>query len=102
MADTKYQGWTNYPTWNVKLWIDNDEGNHIYFGEIAKAVAEETKPKSEHWTIEESRRFRLADMLKAEIGSPELDGMPGDLVGWALEQVNWHEIAASMLEDLEN
>ncbi len=22
---TKYNGWTNYETWNFKLWADNDE-----------------------------------------------------------------------------
>ena len=26
LTDTEYNGWTNYKTWNVALWINNDEG----------------------------------------------------------------------------
>ena len=26
IQDTKFNGWTNYETWNVALWIGNDEG----------------------------------------------------------------------------
>ena len=26
LMDTTYNGWTNYETWNVALWLGNDEG----------------------------------------------------------------------------
>ena len=26
LTDQSYNGWTNYETWNVALWIGNDEG----------------------------------------------------------------------------
>ena len=26
LTNTEYNGWTNYETWNVALWIQNDEG----------------------------------------------------------------------------
>ena len=28
VLDTSYNGWENYETWNVALWINNDIGYH--------------------------------------------------------------------------
>jgi len=36
MTNTDYNGWTNYETWNVSLWIQNDE----FLYNTAKACVE--------------------------------------------------------------
>lgn len=33
LTDRTYNGWTNYETWNVVLWIENDEGIYNYIQE---------------------------------------------------------------------
>jgi len=32
--DKGYNGWTNYETWNVALWLQNDEGLYALAGEL--------------------------------------------------------------------
>lgn len=32
MTDTTYEGWKNYATWNVALWLNNEYG--IYVGAV--------------------------------------------------------------------
>lgn len=100
--DTRYNGWTNYETWNVKLWLDNDEGSYHYWQERAE-YWNEHESTSTHWTQEQSARFNLADELEQEVkdAAPEMGaGMYADLLGAALSEVDWHEIAGAMLDDL--
>ena len=84
---TTYNGWTNYETWNVKLWLDNDEGTY----DEVRAMA---------------RRSRSAYDLGQELREFVLDGMPdlgasmyADILGAALRDVNWQEIAEAYRED---
>lgn len=99
MADKTYNGWTNYETWVVNLWMDNDPGDQEFFRETAKEIYDESAAKA--WlTREEVARHRFADWLKEHYDEniPEMPGVYGDLLGGALGEVNWHEIARHYID----
>ena len=47
VKDTRYNGWTNYETWNVALWLGNDQGSgviqqglqHLQGGSVDQCIA---------------------------------------------------------------
>ena len=84
----EYNGYTNYQTWNVQLWIDNDQGTYNLVRETAQDLE---KPS------------RVADWLKdfIEESNPLADdaSMFSDLMGHALACVDWYEIAENVLEE---
>lgn len=104
--EKRYNGWTNYETWVTALWLDNDERSQNYWREIAgeckRAAPQADQVERGIWTIEEAARFMLADRLKDEIeeGSPiQEPSLYSDLLGAALQEVNWSEIADNLLSD---
>lgn len=101
---TKYNGWTNYETWAVNLWLTNDEGSDSYWRERAQ----DCYGDAEHDGVldrDEVARIALADALRDEIeeGNP-LDGDAGlylDLLTAAIGEVNWYEIAGAFMDSVE-
>jgi hypothetical protein len=88
-----YNGWTNYPTWAVNLWLANDQGLQSFVVESLSECAGET------------RRIDSADWLKGFVrGYMESDeaSMASDLLGYALDCVDWYEIATSWLEQIDD
>lgn len=85
-----YEGWKNYETWCVKLWIDNEQGAYEYWREQTREVGADGAST-------------LARQLKGEFEdmAPELDGMWADLMSAALSEVDWYEIAEAMIGDEE-
>lgn len=102
MTETaKYNGWTNYETWAVKLWLDNEEPAYRYWLERTTEHFNNAKADN-YFTHKERATISLADELKDQITEtdrPELQGVYADLLGAALSEVNWYEIAKAMIED---
>ncbi len=88
--DTTYNGWKNYPTWAVNLWLSNDEGtyNHVA-GTIAECQGE-------------TRRIDAADWLRDYVRSntePDEATLAADLLGYALDNVDWYELADTWIAE---
>ncbi len=90
-----YNGWTNYETWNAKLWMDNDQGEQEYWDEAADACL------TEHDGDALEAEDQLATLLEDyhEEYMPQCHGMYADILSAAIGDINWHEIAASLLVD---
>ena len=103
--DKRYNGWTNYETWLIKLWIDNDEGSYLYWKEIAQD-AYDNPAVNQYMELDRRRVHVLVERLKDEHeercqeASGE-NGFVADLLNAALCEVNWYEIAESLLEDVD-
>lgn len=98
MSETKtYNGWSNYETWVVNLWIDNEEGSYRYWTDIAFDISSPDSP--EYIADPNHRAYSLAQRLKDEHedAMPELQGVWADLLNAAFQETDWHEIAANLL-----
>lgn len=95
MTDEKFNGWANYPTWCINMWLENDEG---IYSETASRVA------MVHDDEDNTYRSEVANVLQnlVEELSPDLgSSFPADLIGWVMSHVDWYEIADGVCERAE-
>ena len=94
MQKLEYNGWTNYETWNFKLWADNNERTY-------KKVQKLVKDIKQNCFDESLEPLNLADELRtlAEDEAPELKtSFYSDVINASIKEVNYLEIAKSYLE----
>jgi len=88
----KYEGWTNWETWNLRLWIENKENNYRHI----KAKAE-ILPLGEFITFLETWATTQWDSRMATSNA----GFVSDFINHSFGRVNWTEIAKAYKEELE-
>jgi len=104
MTDTSYNGWTNYETWVVNLWIDNDQGAHETMREWAQECMQDAIDKGcDADSARNDAACELGQRIEQwhDVCVPENQGVFSDLLTRALGQVNWYEIAEHYIDDLE-
>jgi hypothetical protein len=89
MTDEKYNGFTNYETWAVNLWIMNDEGLYQYW-------EEETQDAPDVTTLADTLNEWLKDNNPVDTA-----GLYSDLLNSAISSVNCHEIAGLLWADFK-
>jgi hypothetical protein len=104
MKDERYNGWTNYETWLVSLWSDNDETSYRRRKRLAQDTWNDAEADSV-FTREERATIDLAESLQSETEhtNPMKNNASlwADLMGAALAEVNWYEIAEHLIQEVE-
>lgn len=111
VASEDYNGWVNYETWAVKLWLDNDEKTyrrvHSHAMACCKVAAKKGYPQQQGerpWTGQDSARLHFMQWLKEqhEQETPDLGAsMYADLLGAAQQEICWMDIADNILGDMD-
>lgn len=104
-----YNGWSNYETRCVALWIDNTEGAQREWDRRAQELLD--SPGDPHgwlergvFTRQQVATTELEDEIKASIEemAPDLGAsMFSDLLSAALSSVSWREIAEHYIDGKE-
>lgn len=99
MSET-YNGYTNYETWVVNLWIDN---GYDSAEECREKAAQAVRNATEEFCPQGAAIMALADELKEQHESHmqlgcTVPGVFGDLLNGAMSSVNWREIAAIYID----
>jgi hypothetical protein len=94
-----YSGWSNYDTWNFKLWLDNSQASQeMIFNFVKNAIVFNKK------SADAIHKIRTLLEQYALENAPELpNGFYSDVLSASIRSVNYYQIADAYYYDyLEN
>ena len=104
-----YNGYSNYETWAVQLWIDNTESKSAYWRRLAEEVYNHQASEQVHFSKIEDATYILAEKLKEKhndqmeriLNDANVTGTVwADLLNASVCAVNFHEIAKNLMESV--
>jgi len=98
-TENAYNGWSNYETWNFKLWLDNERSTQeMVFNFVKNAIVFNKK------SSDAIHKIRTLLEEYAEQNAPKLEnGFYSDILSASIRSVNFYQIAdAYFFEYLEN
>ena len=122
MKDTKYNGWTNYQTWNFKTWMENDQNDYrTILSKVEKALKEFEKEKDDlnkfyYGSPTDKGLMKWQKNLKCRKASTILENYAwewvenvvsskasfvNDVLRYAINGINFYEIAEDIVDRVE-
>lgn len=102
-----FNGFRNYATWTVALWLGNDQSSYERWREEARKLWDDACHDSaviaQRWSREDKTEYDLSSRIAEavnEVAEEVKNGLLRDLLNGALASVAWHEVAAHVLADL--
>ena len=101
MNKKEYNGWYNYETWMVNLWMDNTQQSHETWRQIARESID--ADEGTNWFYFEDQLKQYLDYIQEDVDNHINNGTVKDLLGAAISEINTREIAMHWVADeLEN
>mgnify|MGYP003108365507 FL=1 len=92
----KYNGWTNYETWNFNLWITNTEGDYRHALQL-------TKDSINKYELSKDLEEWAEDMADDVLRSYEYaHGFITDMVNSSVKSVNFYEVAEHLWDEVHD
>jgi hypothetical protein len=102
-----YNGWRNYETWAVGMWLDGNytgEATALEALDVVRAASDDYDASNVDkgiWTEDQARVYAVEAALKSyfEESLPDLGAsIEQDLLNAATSEINWRELAESRLD----